>query len=55
MRQGQYKRPNTNMDIHGQDKTKVSGQHQQYGKAFKNDSLKSAMSILRPLLAYMIV
>ena len=27
-RQGQHKRPNTNMDRHGQDKIKVSTQHQ---------------------------
>ena len=40
------------MDRHGQDKTKVSIQHQPYGKAFKNSSLKSAFSIISPGLVY---
>ena len=34
-RQGQHKIPNTDMDRHGQDKIKVSIQHQPYGQAFK--------------------
>ena len=42
-------------DRHGQDKTKVSIQHQPYGQAFKNASLKSAFSIISPGLAYMVV
>ena len=29
-RHGQHKRPNTNMGRHGQDKTKMSVQHQPY-------------------------
>ena len=33
--QGQHKRPITNRDRHGQDKTNVSICHQPYGKAFK--------------------
>ena len=54
-RQGPPKRPNTNMDRHGQDKTKVSVQHQPYGQAFKNASLKSAFIIISPGLAYMVI
>ena len=38
-RQGQHKRPNTNVDSHGQDKTEESVQHQPCGQAFKYASL----------------
>ena len=33
-RQGYYKRPNTNMDRQGQDKTKMSVLYQPYRQAF---------------------
>ena len=35
-RQRQHQRPNTNVDRHRIDKTKVSVQHQPYDHAFKN-------------------
>ena len=54
-RQGQHKIPNTNMNRKGQDKTKVSLQHQPYNQALKYASFKSAFSIIRQWSAYMVV
>ena len=53
-RQGQHKIPNTNMERHGQDKTKVSVHQQPYDQAFKNVSLKSAFTIISRGLAYIV-
>ena len=44
-RQGQHKSPNTNMDRHGQEKTKVYVQYQSYGQAFKNTSRPAYMVV----------
>ena len=49
------KRPNTNMDRHRQDKTKVYVQHQPYSQAFKNASINVAVSIKSRACIYGIV
>ena len=54
-RREQHKRPNTNLDRDEKDKTKVSIQHQPDRQAFNNTSLKSALSIISPGLAYVVV
>ena len=44
-----------NKHKYGQTRTKVSVKHQPYIQAFKNASLKLALSIISPRLAYIVV